>query len=200
MTPEVVHERFAQHLKDRDLDGLGSLFDEDAMFVPGPGQKPGYGRAGVKEALKSYLPAQRRHRSSTAYPQPAHPVPKPKPQEAFGVRKDAGRGAQPTTDEQLFIKPCVPAPSQLPPLSRRCPNWPASGRQFGVDVPAMSRVALRREVGCRPRRPPRTRAPWVQRGRRRPRHRARMWEGGQGCVQAPGVEGAFLPVRVSRRR
>ena len=39
MKPETVHERFAQYLKDRDLDGLGSLFDEDAMFVPGPGQQ-----------------------------------------------------------------------------------------------------------------------------------------------------------------
>jgi uncharacterized protein (TIGR02246 family) len=55
MTPEVVHERFAQYLKDQDLDGLGSLFDEDAMFVPGPGQKPVYGREGIKEALKVYL-------------------------------------------------------------------------------------------------------------------------------------------------
>jgi ketosteroid isomerase-like protein len=55
MTPEVVHERFAQYLKDQDLDGLGSLFDEDAMFVPGPGQEPVYGREGIKEALKPYL-------------------------------------------------------------------------------------------------------------------------------------------------
>ncbi|WP_063806598.1 YybH family protein [Streptomyces regalis] len=55
MTPEVVHERFAQYLKDQDLDGLGSLFGEDAMFVPGPGQEPVYGRESIKEALKSYL-------------------------------------------------------------------------------------------------------------------------------------------------
>jgi uncharacterized protein (TIGR02246 family) len=55
MTPEVVHERFAQYLKDQDLDGLGSLFDEDAMFVPGPGQEPVYGRESIKEALKPYL-------------------------------------------------------------------------------------------------------------------------------------------------
>ena len=55
MTPEVVHERFAQYLKAQDLDGLGSLFDEDAMFVPGPGQGPVYGRAAIKEALKPYL-------------------------------------------------------------------------------------------------------------------------------------------------
>ena len=55
MQPEVVHERFAQYLKDRDLDGLGSLFDEDAMFVPGPGQQPVYGRENIKEALKPYL-------------------------------------------------------------------------------------------------------------------------------------------------
>ena len=55
MKPEVVHERFAQYLKDQDLDGLGSLFDEDAMFVPGPGQEPVYGREGIKEALKPYL-------------------------------------------------------------------------------------------------------------------------------------------------
>jgi uncharacterized protein (TIGR02246 family) len=55
MKPEVVHERFAQYLKDQDLDGLGSLFDEDAMFVPGPGQQPVYGREGIKEALKPYL-------------------------------------------------------------------------------------------------------------------------------------------------
>jgi hypothetical protein len=41
------------------------------------------------------------------------------------VRRDVGRGAQPTTDDQLFIKPCVPAASRLPPLSRRCPSWPA---------------------------------------------------------------------------
>ena len=57
MTPETVHERFAQYLKDQDLDGLGSLFDEDAMFVPGSGQQPVYGREGIKEALKPYLAA-----------------------------------------------------------------------------------------------------------------------------------------------
>ena len=57
MTPETVHERFAQYLKDQDLDGLGSLFDEDAMFVPGPGQQPVYGRENIKEALKPYLAA-----------------------------------------------------------------------------------------------------------------------------------------------
>ncbi|MET9817515.1 DUF4440 domain-containing protein [Streptomyces sp. NPDC006355] len=57
MTPEVVHERFAQYLKDQDLDGLGSLFDEDAMFVPGPEQQPVYGRESIKEALKPYLAA-----------------------------------------------------------------------------------------------------------------------------------------------
>ncbi|MEU0676930.1 DUF4440 domain-containing protein [Streptomyces sp. NPDC006172] len=55
MTPTVVHELFAKYLQNRDLDGLGSLFDDDAMFVPGPGQKPVYGREGIKEALKSYL-------------------------------------------------------------------------------------------------------------------------------------------------
>ena len=55
MKPEVLHERFAQYLKDQDLDGLGSLFDEHAMFVPGPGQEPVYGREGIKDALKSYL-------------------------------------------------------------------------------------------------------------------------------------------------
>ncbi|MFC8424733.1 YybH family protein [Streptomyces sp. NPDC057236] len=52
-TPEVVHERFAQYLKDQDLDGLGSLFDEHAMFVPG--QQPVYGRESVKEVLKPYF-------------------------------------------------------------------------------------------------------------------------------------------------
>ena len=55
MTPEVVHERFARYLRDQDLDGLGSLFDEHAMFVPGPGQEPVYGRESIKEALKPYL-------------------------------------------------------------------------------------------------------------------------------------------------
>ncbi|MGJ5893877.1 nuclear transport factor 2 family protein [Streptomyces sp. V2] len=55
MKPEVVHERFAQYLKDRNLDGLGSLFAEDALFIPGPEQKPVHGREGIKEALKPYL-------------------------------------------------------------------------------------------------------------------------------------------------
>ncbi|MEU4878150.1 nuclear transport factor 2 family protein [Streptomyces sp. NPDC021608] len=59
MKPEAVQERFAQYLEHQDLDGLESLFDEHAMFIPGPGPGPGqelvYGREGIKEALKPYL-------------------------------------------------------------------------------------------------------------------------------------------------
>lgn len=32
-----------------------ALFDEHAMFVPGPAQQPVHGRENIKEALKSYL-------------------------------------------------------------------------------------------------------------------------------------------------
>jgi hypothetical protein len=105
----------------------GTVPDVDAADVRGEVSPPEPVRGGHPPAgPRKRRPAQRRRRSSTAYPQHARAVLNPTPPpEASGVRRDAGRGAQPTTDDQLFIKPCVPAASRLPPLSRRCPSWPA---------------------------------------------------------------------------
>ncbi|WP_030660597.1 DUF4440 domain-containing protein [Streptomyces rimosus] len=55
MKPQDVHRLFAEYLKDRDLDGLGSLFDDHAVFIPGAGHEPVRGRESIKKALKPYL-------------------------------------------------------------------------------------------------------------------------------------------------
>jgi ketosteroid isomerase-like protein len=55
MKPEDVHTLFHKYFKEQDLEGLGSLFDENAMFIPGKDLDPVFGRENIKQALKKYL-------------------------------------------------------------------------------------------------------------------------------------------------
>ena len=53
-TPEEVHRLWGDYFNARDLDGLVSLYEEGAAFMPQPGQVV-YGRAAVREALAGLL-------------------------------------------------------------------------------------------------------------------------------------------------
>lgn len=55
MNPNDLHILFSQYLHEQNLEGLGTLYDENAMFIPGKDQKPIFGRENIKEALKHYL-------------------------------------------------------------------------------------------------------------------------------------------------
>lgn len=48
MKPADVHTLFSKYLKEQDLDGLGTLFDENAMFIPGKDVPPVFGRDNIK--------------------------------------------------------------------------------------------------------------------------------------------------------
>jgi uncharacterized protein (TIGR02246 family) len=53
-TPEEVHELFAEYFSAGDLDGIVSLYEPDATFVPQPGQTV-TGTSAIREALKGFL-------------------------------------------------------------------------------------------------------------------------------------------------
>ncbi len=55
MNPNDLHILFSQYLHEQNLEALGTLYDENAMFIPGKDQKPIFGRENIKEALKHYL-------------------------------------------------------------------------------------------------------------------------------------------------
>ena len=55
MNPHDLHILFSQYLHEQNLEGLGTLYDENAMFIQGKDQKPIFGRENIKEALKPYL-------------------------------------------------------------------------------------------------------------------------------------------------
>lgn len=55
MNPSELHTLFSKYLREGNLEGLGTLYDENAMFIPGKDQVPVYGRENIKEALKPYL-------------------------------------------------------------------------------------------------------------------------------------------------
>jgi uncharacterized protein (TIGR02246 family) len=54
-TPEEVHQLFAKFYNAGDLDGLLSIYEPDATFLPQPGQPPVTGTAAISEALKGFL-------------------------------------------------------------------------------------------------------------------------------------------------
>ena len=53
-TPEEVHKIFAEYFSAGDLEGIVSLYEQDATFVPQPGQTAS-GTAAIREALKGFL-------------------------------------------------------------------------------------------------------------------------------------------------
>lgn len=52
--PEEIHTNFAERFNGGDLEGLVSLYEEDAAFVPEPGQVL-VGREAIRESLMGFL-------------------------------------------------------------------------------------------------------------------------------------------------
>ena len=55
MSPKDLHILFSKYLHEQNLEGLGTLYDENAMFIPGKDKEAVFGRSKIKEALKPYL-------------------------------------------------------------------------------------------------------------------------------------------------
>ena len=55
MKPEDIHELFQKYFAEQDLERLGTLYAENAMFIPGSGRNPIIGRENIKNELKPYF-------------------------------------------------------------------------------------------------------------------------------------------------
>lgn len=55
MKPADIYTLFAQYSKEQDIEKLGSLFDENALYIPGQGKAPVKGRGPIKQLLESYM-------------------------------------------------------------------------------------------------------------------------------------------------
>ena len=55
MKPEDIHRLFKKYFNEQDLGGLGTLYAEKAMFIPGSGRNPIIGRENIKDELKHYF-------------------------------------------------------------------------------------------------------------------------------------------------
>lgn len=52
--PQELHELFLKHFNSKDLDGLVSLYEDDAVLVPAPGQSV-QGKDAIREALEGFI-------------------------------------------------------------------------------------------------------------------------------------------------
>lgn len=55
MKPADIYTLFAQYSKEQDIEKLGSLFDENALYIPGQGKAPVKGRGPITQLLESYM-------------------------------------------------------------------------------------------------------------------------------------------------
>ena len=55
MKPEDIHRLFTKYFNEQNLEGLGTLYAENAMFIPGSGRNPIIGRENIKNELKPYF-------------------------------------------------------------------------------------------------------------------------------------------------
>ena len=55
MKPEDIHRLFQKYFTDQDLEGLGTLYAQNAMFIPRSGRSPIIGRENIKNELKPYF-------------------------------------------------------------------------------------------------------------------------------------------------
>ena len=55
MKPEDIHRLFTKYFNEQNLEGLGTLYAENAMFIPGYGRNPIIGRENIKNELKPYF-------------------------------------------------------------------------------------------------------------------------------------------------
>jgi ketosteroid isomerase-like protein len=58
MKPEDIHKLFLKYFNEQDLEGLGALYAENAMFIPNSGRSPIIGRENIKNELKPYFESQ----------------------------------------------------------------------------------------------------------------------------------------------
>lgn len=56
-TPQELHEFFYQYFQQKNIDGLGSLFAEDAIFILDSSGKSAKGKEAIKKELLPYLNA-----------------------------------------------------------------------------------------------------------------------------------------------
>lgn len=57
MKPADIYTLFAQYSKEQDIEKLGTLFDENALYIPGQGRATVKGRGPIKRLLESYMGA-----------------------------------------------------------------------------------------------------------------------------------------------
>lgn len=57
MKPADIYTLFAQYSKEQDVEKLGTLFDENALYIPGQGRATVKGRGPIKQLLESYMGA-----------------------------------------------------------------------------------------------------------------------------------------------
>lgn len=55
MKPADIYTLFVQYGKEYDIEKLGTLFDENALYIPGQGKAPVKGRAAIQQLLETYL-------------------------------------------------------------------------------------------------------------------------------------------------
>lgn len=54
-TPQALHQLFGQYFAKEDLDGLGSLFHEDAVFILDAEGNQARGKEAIKAVLKTFM-------------------------------------------------------------------------------------------------------------------------------------------------
>lgn len=52
--PETAHSLFLERFRAGDIDGIMALYEDDAVFVTGPGETV-RGKAAIREALQGFL-------------------------------------------------------------------------------------------------------------------------------------------------
>lgn len=55
MKPADIYTLYVQYSKEYDIEKLGTLFDENALYIPGQGKAPVKGRAAIQQLLETYL-------------------------------------------------------------------------------------------------------------------------------------------------
>jgi ketosteroid isomerase-like protein len=55
MKPEDIHRLFQKYFAEQDIEGLGTLYAENAMFITSSETNPIIGRENIKNELKPYF-------------------------------------------------------------------------------------------------------------------------------------------------
>lgn len=55
MTPDDMYALFARYTREQDVEKIGTLFDENALFIPGNGEETVRGRENIKKVFEAYV-------------------------------------------------------------------------------------------------------------------------------------------------